>query len=390
MSSPLATGTRGICLRCFGRAFGKEGSGFTNLERGSNFLSSGGDKLEQNGYVITSDEKCSICNGLFQNFGKYYDMISADLGKTEFNTILVGSTFDQDTLLTEAAFQEIFGNRGESIKREFNREFGKYLSDRTGKEADLVEPDLTVLMDLRYDSYKLQNRSIFVYGTYKKLRRDIPQTRWIHRRDTDASVESIIGEIFREMTESRNYFLHGAGREDVDVRMLGNGREFIIECTDPVRRSVSLDFLKQTVNEGKQGVEIDELRFASKSDVVSIKGSTHDKSYRATIKFTGAVNAEHLRHAAEKLSGKDIYQRTPLRVSTRRSDLIRKKGIRSVSVEEIGSDTAIIRIRAEAGTYIKELVNGDEGRTEPSLAQLYGGPLQVNSLDVVWIHRNGD
>ena len=390
MSSPLVTGTRGICLRCFGRAFGKEGSGFTNLERGSNFLSSNRDKLEQNGYVLTSDEKCSICNGLFQNFDKYYDMISADLAKIEFNTILVGSTFDQETFSAESAFQEIFGNLGESIKKEFNREFGKYLSDRTGKAADLAEPDLTVLMDLRYDSYKLQNRSVFVYGTYRKLRRDIPQTRWIHRKDVDASVESIIGEVFKEMTEGRNYFLHGAGREDVDVRMLGNGREFIIECTEPRRRSVSLEFLKQTVNAGNHGVEIDGLRFANKSDVVGIKGSTHDKSYRVTVKFTGTVNAEQLRYAAEKLAGKDIYQRTPLRVSTRRSDLIRKKSIRSVSVEEIGSDTAVIRIRAEAGTYIKELVNGDEGRTEPSLAQLYGGPLQVNSLDVVWIHRNGD
>lgn len=49
--------------------------------------------------------------------------------------------------------------------------------------------------------------------------------------------------------------------------------------------------------------------------------------------------------------------------------------------------TATIQICAEAGTYIKELVNGDCGRTNPSLTSLYGEKLRVKSLDVIYINR---
>ena len=44
-----------------------------------------------------------------------------------------------------------------------------------------------------------------------------------------------------------------------------------------------------------------------------------------------------------------------------------------------------IRVRAESGTYIKEMVSGDEGRTVPSFTSLAGVPVKVEFLDVVAI-----
>ena len=43
-------------------------------------------------------------------------------------------------------------------------------------------------------------------------------------------------------------------------------------------------------------------------------------------------------------------------------------------------------LRTEAGTYVKEWVEGDGGRTEPNLASLVGAPLKVEYLDVLEIH----
>ena len=48
----------------------------------------------------------------------------------------------------------------------------------------------------------------------------------------------------------------------------------------------------------------------------------------------------------------------------------------------LDENQAIIEITAEAGTYIKELVTGDGGRTNPSLSSLYGSDLRVAALDV--------
>ena len=46
-------------------------------------------------------------------------------------------------------------------------------------------------------------------------------------------------------------------------------------------------------------------------------------------------------------------------------------------------ETAEIRVTAEAGTYVKELVHGDHGRTEPSLAGALGVACEVVELDVL-------
>ena len=45
-------------------------------------------------------------------------------------------------------------------------------------------------------------------------------------------------------------------------------------------------------------------------------------------------------------------------------------------------------VRAQAGTYIKEFVHGDEGRTVPNLGSLLGcqEPAQILELDVLEIH----
>ena len=55
---------------------------------------------------------------------------------------------------------------------------------------------------------------------------------------------------------------------------------------------------------------------------------------------------------------------------------------------EVCEDTKEVELtlRAESGTYIKEFVHSDEGRTEPSIAQILGKKCQIICLDVQDIH----
>lgn len=43
-------------------------------------------------------------------------------------------------------------------------------------------------------------------------------------------------------------------------------------------------------------------------------------------------------------------------------------------------------LQVESGTYVKELVSGDGGRTRPSLSAVLGVPCRCEALDVLEIH----
>ena len=63
--------------------------------------------------------------------------------------------------------------------------------------------------------------------------------------------------------------------------------------------------------------------------------------------------------------------------------MIREKYIYNCKIESIDGVTATLIIEAESGTYIKELISGDEGKTQPNLSYIIGIPCQVTELDVI-------
>ena len=95
----------------------------------------------------------------------------------------------------------------------------------------------------------------------------------------------------------------------------------------------------------------------------------------------------------EKLQGCTIAQRTPERVAHRRADKIRKRKILqtvdcSIGSSEDGNILAQLSLRCESGTYVKETIHGDSGRTQPSIASLIKAKCTVEWLDVADIHAD--
>ncbi|MGY8755437.1 MAG: tRNA pseudouridine(54/55) synthase Pus10 [Candidatus Poseidoniales archaeon] len=94
-----------------------------------------------------------------------------------------------------------------------------------------------------------------------------------------------------------------------------------------------------------------------------------------------------------KLQGCTLAQRTPERVAHRRADKIRKRTVVettdvSIQVHDDGTMTGIFSLRCESGTYVKETVHGDGGRTQPSISSLIGAKCSVKWLDVADIHAD--
>lgn len=177
---------------------------------------------------------------------------------------------------------------------------------------------------------------------------------------------------------------HGAGREDVDALMLGTGRPFVIEVEEPRRRRVDTDRLQADINAFADGaVEVEGLRLATYDMVERVKEHDAAKRYRAEVAFDADVDADALAAAVEELEGTTVEQYTPNRVDHRRASITRERDVYEATAELDDARHAIVEIHGEGGLYIKELISGDEGRTEPSLAGLLGVGAEVTALDVV-------
>jgi tRNA pseudouridine synthase 10 len=213
----------------------------------------------------------------------------------------------------------------------------------------------------------------------------ISQTRK-RGKDPLSSVEGMIASVLVPETGAADLTFHGAGREDVDALMLGNGRPFVIEVREPARRSLDLKALERKINEAFQGkIEILGLKYASKKDIrrVKILGERVNKVYRAVIKLGREISEEELRELQNRVNGLEINQKTPSRVLWRRGDRIRRKKIVSAKLNLVDKNTLSATLVAQGGTYIKEFVSGDSGRTTPSLSELLNTTAECVELEVI-------
>jgi tRNA pseudouridine synthase 10 len=371
-----------LCDSCLGRPVADRSFGLTNAERGRALRTT--VALADDEPFEDPDAECWVCEGVCARFDELADRVVDALGDTEMYTYQVGTRVpplleENDRLLRiEADFEE---DAGEQLKTEVNREVGRRVGARLGVDVDFQRPDVQFLLDLENDTVEVQRNSLAVYGRYRKLERHIPQTEW----DTyDESVEELVAPPFLSRFRGTDAVFHGAGREDVDALMLGTGRPFVLEVKEPRRRDADLEALEAEVNAAADGtVEVENLTFVTYDMVERAKELDASKTYRATVTFDEAVDAAALEAALEELDGVTVEQRTPHRVDHRRADLVREREVLSIAGALEDEYTATIDVHGEGGLYVKELVSGDEGRTEPSLAGVLGINATVTALDVV-------
>jgi len=206
----------------------------------------------------------------------------------------------------------------------------------------------------------------------------------------DTSVEQLISPLFIEKTKATGSKFHGAGREDIDVRMLGKGRPFILELKEPKIRNLDLNSLMVDLNRTQDGkVQISNLKYSSKKEVIALKSRAENtkKVYLALIEAEEAIEIKEfetkLNLLKNTIENNKIFQRTPNRVSHRRADLVREKFVHKIEGEHISSNLFQFRIETQGGTYIKELISGDNGRTKPSFTEIFGITLICKELDVI-------
>ena len=385
---------RNLCRECFGRLFGRLGHGLSNPERADRLLTRLGADLPP------LAGECRGCRGAFDRLPTWVDRSLRAAEGYEWHRFTCGSRWDPETLAgEEALWAEVATEWGESARSAFNRELGKRLEARTGAIGGPDEPDLVLLADLPVGRVETTVLPLYVEGRYRKLDRTLPQTRWPCRRcrgrgcekcggsgkTYPTSVEELVGGPLVAAAGAEGTRFHGMGREDIDARMLGRGRPFVIELLRPRTRSIDLAAAGSAIARESAGrIEVEGLRPASGRDVVRVKEASPEKSYRVGV--IGEVPVAKVNEALSFALGRAIAQRTPTRVAHRRSDRVRTRRVVAARLVEASEGRFTLELRTEAGTYVKEWVEGDGGRTDPSLASLVGVPLKVDFLDVLEVH----
>ncbi len=369
---------------------------------------------------IMESEKCDMCEGLLltKSIDSLVKKIEILSKVYDFSNFLVGTYLNKKLADKEDEFRFKFKLiNGESFKANLNRVIGKKLQSIWDKPTKFEKPDINIMIDLRESEVIKVNfhpKSLYISGKYKKLVRNLPQTHWhcsncrgrgyIRKSDElcneckgtgdtfDSSVEDLIGIEIIKISDGKSAILHGAGREDLDVRCLGTGRPFVIEIKMPKKRDIELNELTSRIN-SKHGKEIfvSELSFSSKQVIVSLKKNSEEKKkkYHALVYLDEPINNEEFKIKLEflknTLNGKKIKQRTPTRVVHRRTDKTREKKIYNIEGKYIDPCHILFKIQTQGGTYIKELISSDNFRTSPSFSQLFRISMKCVELDVVQI-----
>ncbi len=392
-----------ICNHCLGRKFSDVVEGNGNVERGEKIRKA----LELPEY--DEDTKCDICSDIFKEIdSSLLDLVceKIDFLEVEFDTFVVGCKLPKEIVEKDALISEKLGLDVEILKREVNREMGKILEKNLPQDVDFDKEDVIIMADFRRMlkedvenpiKVRIQINPIFIEGRYNKLVRNIPQTKWPCRkckgRGCEAcnftgkqypeSVEELLSQTALKYSKGYEAKFHGAGREDIDVRMLGDGRPFVLEIKEPRIRKLDLEKIEMEANEAALGkTAYHNLKYTVRKRKAEIKTSSPDtyKVYRALVECEDEIREEDL----NKLQSlHTIQQRTPIRVSHRRADKIREKEVKELSCKYINPHSFEMIIKTEGGLYIKELISSDEGRSKPSVSEVLGTQAICAELDVI-------
>jgi tRNA pseudouridine synthase 10 len=239
--------------------------------------------------------------------------------------------------------------------------------------------------------------SLFIFAHYRKLSRLYCQHVWMcgncHGRgckkcegkgENYPSVEGAVKSAFGPAFGASDVCLHASGREDVDVITEGNGRPCVIEIVHPAKRNACISAVCESIR-SSHPIELIGAKICPPSWVEAICTSHFEKKYRVWVDGGREVTDGEIAKIAESAPVL-LLQRTPVRVSQRRSDMVRKRRVKKIEIVSHSGSEFVLDLTTDAGTYIKEFVHGDGGRTVPSLSSILGSNASCKQLNVIGIY----
>ena len=408
-----------LCDHCLGRLFARLGMGLGNNERGYSLktivamiihekileeepgkyrdlvyrlaINGGGSLTKLFSHVYGEEvetKKCYVCNGKLsiQYFNTIANKVAETLNDYHPTSFLVGVTISRDLQLKELEISSKTGiEYSESIKNELKREIGKRVKELLGIEPDFVKPDVVAIIDFSTDNINVVVRPVLLEGVYWKQARNISHTRWITRgiRKYPYSLEDFLNDYINPLYDAERTVLHASGREDVDVRMIGTGRPMVIEVKNPRYRLVDPSLINEFLSTRIIKVEVHGFSSRKRIEYLKTEHSKRSKIYKALVYTGDPIDHSKLLILERELENRVINQYTPTRILWRKKEKLRKKKVYRVKTRYINRHLFETIIWCDGGLYIKELISGDNERTEPSFSSILGTSAYCIELDVI-------
>eukprot|EP01147_Barroeca_monosierra_P004957 gene4958-6923_t len=237
---------------------------------------------------------------------------------------------------------------------------------------------------------KYTHSSVFVGGRYNKLARGLAQTPWIidGQRRGETSVQELIIDNLSDIVLADEIKFSSSGREDCDVRMLGTGRPFLLEFINPRRASSLINNVllehEKHVNQQHREIFVRNMSIVNREHIplLHLGAEKKKKTYACPIWLSGILSQDQI-DDINSIKNLEIEQQTPMRVCHRRTLMTRQRSIYSMHIQPLPKPQFyLLELCTQSGTYIKEFVHGDFGRTRPNLCTIFGMQADVVALDV--------
>jgi tRNA pseudouridine synthase 10 len=312
------------------------------------------------------------------------EIIHKKLKEYDVNSFEIGITCSEEDVFLKKEIRDVLINRLENFSYKHNSK----------------EQDVLITIDLTRDVICFELRSVYLYGKYCKYSRNIAQTYHYcpeckgkgcticeyTGKKTKESVQEIIYGYLKDVFQSKENKFHGAGREDVDVLMLGDGREFVMEFIEPKKRNVyekGLKDIEDKINkECANKISVNNIKITNKQKVVDVKNKTQKKIYEAVVCCKGEIDINKFNEYKQEFL---VKQKTPTRVQKRRANKIRERFCKIIDCKKKNNTQIVVKILADGGLYIKELINGDQERSTPSFSSILGCDCVCEELSVLEI-----
>lgn len=249
-------------------------------------------------------------------------------------------------------------------------------------------------------SIQFDRDPLLLAGCYVKNNRTTSQSPWFMdgKRFGTGSVSEFIEAVAIKACEAKEARFSSAGREDIDVLMKGNGRPFLLSILNAKKfYSISAGDIENAINASTQDIQVLKVCWVSPLAAKHLKAGeeTKEKTYRCIVYSRKELpNLDLINQLDTPFV---IQQKTPIRVLHRRANLTRPKSILSIKAEFLSEQELAERsipkseqfqyfsleLETQAGTYVKEFVHGDLGRTFPSLSSIMSDFMDILELDVL-------
>jgi len=299
-------------------------------------------------------QTCFICKNIFRQVDELVRRVFEDVSSYEFSNFETGSVLKSSLIDKDDYIKSEFQIKGvSSIKTNLNNVIAKKLAFKTKRKINHKNPDLTIKINFKDDSYEIHSKSLIIYGRYIKKSRELVQKQHscrncsgkgcyscnFHGLDNFNSIEGKIAKFFIEKFDCQQVKINWLGGEEKSSLVIGNGRPFFAKITNPKKRKRLL----------RRGIKLDGIELVELRKILELpKGQIFFKSKLVILVKT----EEHIKSSILN-NLKKLKMPLEIRIDGNKPTL---KKIYKINFKKISSNLLKIHIYADGGLPIKSFI----------------------------------